>query len=135
MASLNKVMLIGSLGKDVNLRYTTGGQPVASFSLATDESFKNKAGEWEERTEWHNITIWGKLAEIANEHLSKGTLVYLEGSLQTRKWQDKSGNDRYSTDIVCNKMQKLSSSSGSSGKAPADSGHDQQSPPDDDIPY
>ena len=107
MASLNKVMLIGNLGKDPEVRYTASGQAVTSFSLATSEKFKGKNGEWEERTEWHNVTLWGKLAEIAGEYLAKGKTVYIEGRLQTRKWQDKSGNDRYTTEIVGDKMQML----------------------------
>jgi len=108
MASLNKVMLIGNLGKDPEVRYTTSGQAVASFSLATSEKFKSKNGDWEERTEWHNITLWGRLAEIAGEYLAKGKTVFIEGRLQTRKWQDKDGRDRYTTEIVGDKMQMLS---------------------------
>lgn len=108
MASLNKVLLIGNLGKDPEVRYTASGTAVASFSLATSERFKNKAGEYEERTEWHNLTLWGRLAEIAGEYLSKGKTVYIEGRLQTRKWQDKEGKDRYTTEIVGEKMQMLS---------------------------
>ena len=108
MASLNKVLLIGNLGKNPEIRYTTSGTAVASFTLATSEKFKNKGGEWEERTEWHNVTLWGRLAEIAGEYLSKGKMVYLEGKLQTRKWQDKDGKDRYTTEIVGEKMQMLS---------------------------
>jgi single-strand DNA-binding protein len=104
MASLNKVLLIGNLGKDPEVRYTASGTAVASFSLATSEKFKNKEGEWEERTEWHNVTLWGRLAEIAGEYLVKGKTVYLEGRLQTRKWQDKDGEDRYTTEIVGEKM-------------------------------
>ncbi|MBT1072751.1 single-stranded DNA-binding protein [Pelotalea chapellei] len=145
MASLNKVMLIGNLGKDPEVRYTPSGQAVASFSLATSEKFKSKTGEWEERTEWHNITLWGKLAEIAGEYLSKGKTVYIEGRLQTRKWQDKSGNDRYTTDIVGDKMQMLSGKGGGErrepGSAPAaggsGGGSSYEEPPfqDDDIPF
>ncbi|MBJ6725742.1 single-stranded DNA-binding protein [Geomesophilobacter sediminis] len=108
MASLNKVMLIGNLGKDPEVRYTAGGTAVASFSVATSEKFKNKNGEWEEKTEWHNVTLWARLAEIAGEYLSKGKTVYIEGRLQTRKWQDKDGKDRYTTEIVGEKMQMLS---------------------------
>ena len=108
MASLNKVMLIGNLGKDPEVRYTAGGTAVASFSLATSEKFKGKSGDWEEKTEWHNITLWARLAEIAGEYLSKGKTVYIEGRLQTRKWQDKEGKDRYTTEIVGEKMQMLS---------------------------
>jgi len=108
MASLNKVMLIGNLGKDPEVRYTTSGQGVASFSVATSEKFKNKSGDMEERTEWHNVVLWGKLAEIAKEYLSKGKTVYIEGRLQTRKWQDKDGRDRYTTEVVGDRMQMLS---------------------------
>lgn len=113
MASLNKVLLIGNLGKDPEVRYTASGTAVASFSLATSEKFKNKDGEWEERTEWHNITHWGRLAEIAGEYLAKGKTVYIEGRLQTRKWQDKDGKDHYTTEIVGEKMQMLSRKDGS----------------------
>jgi single-strand DNA-binding protein len=108
MASLNKVMLIGNLGKDPEVRYTTSNQAVASFSVATSEKFKNKSGDMEERTEWHNVVLWGKLAEIAKEYLSKGKTVYIEGRLQTRKWQDKDGRDRYTTEVVGDRMQMLS---------------------------
>ena len=141
MASLNKVMLIGNLGKDPEVRFTASGQAVASFSLATSEKFKGKTGEWEERTEWHNITLWGKLAEIAGEYLSKGKTIYVEGRLQTRKWQDKSGNDRYTTDIVGDKMQMLSPkgerSGGETSSAPKSSASSYEEPPfqDDDIPF
>lgn len=143
MGSLNKVMLIGNLGKDPEVRYTASGQAVASFSLATSEKFKGKTGEWEERTEWHNITLWGKLAEIAGEYLSKGKTVYIEGRLQTRKWQDKNGNDRYTTDIVGDKMQMLSPKSErrggevSSQPVASGGGGSYETPPfqDDDIPF
>ena len=112
MASLNKVMLIGNLGKDPEVRFTAAGQAVTSFSLATSEKFKNKSGEMEERTEWHNITLWGKLAKIAGEYLSKGKTVYIEGRLQTRKWQDKEGVERYTTEIIAEQMQLLGSRGG-----------------------
>jgi single-strand DNA-binding protein len=153
MASLNKVMLIGNLGKDPEVRYTAGGTAVASFSLATSEKFKGKTGEWEEKTEWHNITLWARLAEIAGEYLSKGKTVYIEGRLQTRKWQDKDGKDRYTTEIVGEKMQMLSGKgegggSGSGGGGgrpqarPSQQEHSQGSSyeepvfnPDDEIPF
>ena len=117
MASLNKVMLIGNLGKDPEVRYTTSGSAVASFPLATTEKYKNKSGEWEEKTEWHNVTLWARLAEIAGEYLSKGKTVYIEGRLQTRKWQDKEGKDRYTTEIVGEKMQMLSAKGDGGGKS------------------
>src|SRR5690349_20551014 len=107
MASLNKVLLIATLGKDPEIRYTASGTAVASFSAATNERFKNKNGEWEDKTEWHNIILWGRLAEIAGEYLAKGKTVFIEGKLQTRKWQDRDGKDRYSTEIVGEKMQML----------------------------
>ena len=94
MASLNKVMLIGNLGKDPEVRYTQAGTAVAGFSIATTEKFKNKAGEWEDRTEWHNIVLWGRLAEISGEYLTKGKPVSIEGRLHTRNGQDREGVDR-----------------------------------------
>jgi single-strand DNA-binding protein len=143
MASLNKVMLIGNLGKDPEVRYTASGTAVASFSLATSERFKNKNGEWEEKTEWHNVTLWARLAEIAGEYLSKGKTVYIEGRLQTRKWQDKDGRDRYTTEIVGEKMQMLSGKGEGGGKTSAGRGGEGHEPayeepafnPDDDIPF
>ena len=107
MASLNKVILIGNLGKDPDVRVTASGQTMANFSLATKESFKNRDGKREERTEWHNVVLWGRLAEIARDYLHKGKQVYIEGRLQTRKWEDKNGNVRYTTEIVTDAMQML----------------------------
>ena len=136
MASLNKVLLIGNLGKDPEVRYTTSGTAVASFSLATSEKFKNKGGEWEERTEWHNVILWGRLAEIAGEYLGKGKTVYIEGRLQTRKWQDKEGKDRYTTEIVGEKMQMLSKKD--TGREVDPEPNSFYQPPDssgDDIPF
>jgi single-strand DNA-binding protein len=112
MASLNKVLLIGNLGKDPEVRYTASGTAVASFSLATSEKFKNKSGEWEEKTEWHNITLWARLAEVAGEYLAKGKTICVEGRLQTRKWQDRDGKDRYTTEIVGEKMLMLGGGGG-----------------------
>ena len=98
---VNKVILVGNLGKDPEVRYLPSGGAVANFSIATSESWKDKAtGENKEKTEWHSISIFGKLAEIAGEYLRKGSQVYIEGALQTRKWQDQSGNDRYTTEVV-----------------------------------
>lgn len=134
MASLNKVLLIGNLGKDPEVRYTASGTAVASFSLATSEKFKNKDEEWEERTEWHNVTLWGRLAEIAGEYLGKGKTVYIEGRLQTRKWQDKEGKDRYTTEIVGEKMQMLSRKDGSNHEEAGQS-HEGPGFPEGDDPF
>lgn len=117
MASLNKVMLIGNLGKDPEVRYTTSGKAVASFSLATTDKFKSASGEWEEKTEWHNVVLWGRQAEIAGEYLAKGRTVFIEGRLQTRKWQDKDGRDRWTTEIVGDRMQMLGGRGGEGGGA------------------
>ena len=109
MASINKVMLIGNLGKDPEIRYMPSGDAIANLTLATTENWKDKAGEKQEKTEWHRISMFGRLAEIAGEYLKKGSSVYIEGKLQTRKWQDKEGNDRYTTEIVANEMKMLGS--------------------------
>lgn len=136
MASLNRVTLIGNLGRDPEVRFTLSGQAVCNFSIATDESYKDKSGSKVEKTEWHNITMWGKLAEIAGEYLEKGKTVYLEGKLATRKWQDKDGNDRYTTEIVADKMQMLS---GKREREPQESDYQrtESAPPnpDDDVPF
>lgn len=105
--SVNRVILVGRLGKDPEIRQTNGDQTVANFSIATDESYKNRDGEKVKKTEWHRIVIWGKLAEIVEQYLTKGSLVYLEGKIQTRKWEDRDGVERYSTDIVCDTMRML----------------------------
>ena len=102
MAGLNKVMLIGNLGKDPEVRYTQGGQAVANFNIATNESWTDKAGAKQERTEWHRIVVWGKAAELCGEYLSKGRQVYIEGKLQTREWTNKEGQKQYSTEVVAN---------------------------------
>ena len=108
MASLNKAFLIGNLGKEPETRVTTAGQTVATFSLATTERIKTKDGKSEDRTEWHRIVLWGKLAEIAREYLHKGKTVYVEGRIQTRKWDDKNGQTNYTTEIVGDNLQMLS---------------------------
>ena len=107
MASVNKVILLGNLGKDPEQRFMPNGDAVANFSIATTENYKDKNGEKQEKTEWHNIVIYGKLAEIAGQYLKKGSPVYIEGRIQTRKWQDKEGADRYTTEIVASAMQML----------------------------
>lgn len=101
MAGINKVIIVGNLGNDVEIRYTQSGQAVATLSVATSESWTDKnSGQKQEQTEWHRVAVFGKLAEIANQYLHKGSKVYVEGKLKTRKWQDKQGNDRYTTEIV-----------------------------------
>lgn len=120
MASVNKAILIGNLGKDPELKFLPSGQPVANFSIATSEKWKDKStGETKEQTEWHNIIMFGKLAEIAGQYLKKGSSVFIEGRLQTRKWQDKTGQDRYTTEIIANEMKMLGSRGDQSGSQPA----------------
>ena len=105
---INKAILIGNLGNDPDIRYTASGTAIANISLATAESWRDKnTGEQQERTEWHRIVFFGRLAEIVGEYLRKGSQIYVEGRIQTRKWQDKEGNDRYSTEVVANEMQML----------------------------
>jgi len=121
---INKVILIGNLGADPEVRYTAGGSAVANVRLATTDAWKDKqSGEQQERTEWHRVVFFGRLAEIVNEYLRKGAQVYVEGRLQTRKWEDRDGNERYTTEIVANEMQMLGGrGAGASheGRAPAE---------------
>jgi single-strand DNA-binding protein len=136
--SLNKVMLIGNLGKDPELRYTTGGVAVASFTIATNESWKDQDGNLQERTEWHNIVAWRKLAEICAEWLKKGKKVYIEGKLQTRSYDDKNtGAKRYVTEIVADNMIMLDSRG--AGEAAATPKETEEAPPaaakEDDLPF
>jgi single-strand DNA-binding protein len=110
--SVNKVILIGRLGKDPETRYMTSGEAVTNCTLATSENWKDKSGEKQEKTEWHSLVFYRRLAEVAGEYLKKGSQVYVEGKLQTRKWQDKEGKDRYTTEIIVDQMQMLGSKSG-----------------------
>ena len=122
---VNKVILIGNLGADPDVRYTPDGVPVANFSLATSESWNDRtSGEKQERTEWHRLVLWRKLAEIAGQYLKKGSKIYVEGKLQTRSWDDQSGQKRYTTEVVVNDMQMLDSrgDGGGSGAASHDPG-------------
>jgi len=105
--SVNKVILIGRLGKDPETRYMTSGEAVTNATLATSENWKDKSGEKQEKTEWHNLVFYRRLAEIAGEYMKKGSQIFVEGKLQTRKWQDKEGKDRYTTEIVVNEMTML----------------------------
>jgi len=109
---INKAILIGNLGADPEIRYTQSGTQVATFRVATTDRWKGQDGQMQESTEWHKIVAWGKLAEICGEYLSKGSKVYIEGKIQTRKWQDQSGSDRYSTEIVAREMKMLSQKGG-----------------------
>ena len=149
MASVNKVIIVGNLGKDVDLRYTASGDAIANLSVATSESWKDKeSGQKKEVTEWHRCSCFGKLAEICGQYLKKGSQVYIEGSLRTRKWTDKDGQERYTTEIRCDDMKMLGSRP--DGQRNADSGNDEgYTPPpakdkpkpsfdslgDDDIPF
>ncbi len=113
---INKVILVGNLGQDPETRAMPSGSSVTNIRIATSESWKDKqSGEMKERTEWHSVAMFGRLAEIAGEYLRKGSQVYIEGSLRTRKWQDKQGNDRYTTEIIANEMQMLGARGGAGG--------------------
>jgi single-strand DNA-binding protein len=115
MASVNKAILIGNLGADPEVRYLPSNDAITNIRIATTEQWKDKGGEKQERTEWHRVVFFGKLAEIAGEYLKKGSQVYVEGRIQTRKWQDKDGQDRYTTEIVAEKMQMLGARGSSAG--------------------
>ncbi|MCG6895467.1 MAG: single-stranded DNA-binding protein [Desulfobacteraceae bacterium] len=140
---INKVILIGNLGRDPEIRYAPSGTAVANFTIATSERWKDRdSGEWRDRTEWHRIVAFGRLAEICGEYLSKGRQVYIEGKLQTREWEDKEGNRRFTTEVLANEMKMLGprdaggaqSSSGGS-KVPEYEGPPLPEDQDDDIPF
>jgi single-strand DNA-binding protein len=137
--SVNKVILVGRLGRDPETRYTSSGQAVCNFTLATDESFRDRSGERQKRTEWHRIVLWGKLAEIAQQYLRKGALVYIEGRIQTRQWDDRDGNKRTSTEIVANVMRMLGPRADTAVEAePVPPDQEEASSPeisDEDIPF
>ncbi len=132
MASVNKVILIGNLGADPELRYTPGGRAVANFRMATSRSWNTKDGEKKEETEWHRIVAWDKLAEIIGEYLKKGSPVYVEGRLQTRSWEDQSGVKRYSTEIVALEMKMLGQRQGTGSETRETTSN--VSPPPDNMP-
>ena len=129
--SVNKVILVGRLGRDPETRYTGGGQAVANFSVATDESYKDKNGERQKRTEWHKIVVWGKQAEIAQQYLKKGSLIFIEGRIQSREWQDKEGQKRTSFEIVANNFRMLGGRSEGAAAASAGGGASSRSGGDD----
>src|SRR5947209_20227959 len=149
MGSVNKVILVGNLGRDAELRYTPGGAAVATLNLATTEVWNDKGGQRQEKTEWHRIVLWGKQAESLQEYLTKGEQIYVEGRLQTRQWDDKDGNKRYTADIKADRITLLGGGGGGGGRGAAmerggagapqgGGGHDE--PPmepitDDDIPF
>ncbi len=141
MASVNKAIVLGNLGKDPELRQTANGKAVTTLRVATNESWVDQSGERQERTEWHSIVVWGRQAENCAQYLSKGRTVYVEGRLQTRKWQDKEGSDRYSTEIVADRVQFIGGGRDAAGDAAgtANEGFERTdigSPAaDDDIPF
>ena len=143
---INKVILVGNLGKDPEIRYMPSGQAVANVTIATSEQWKDKqTGDKKENTEWHRVVFFGRLAEIVGEYLKKGSQVYVEGRLQTRKWQGQDGQDRYTTEIVANDMQMLGARGGSAGFTPSEAPAAEAEPKpamagagedfDDDIPF
>ena len=138
MASVNKVILLGNLGADPEIRYTPSGTAVANFNLATREQWTNKDGEKEERTEWHRIVAWARLGEICGEYLHKGKQVYIEGRLQTRSWEDRDGNKRYTTEIIAQTMQMLGPPMKEGEARSPEARHPVEEPvsiPEDDIPF
>jgi len=138
MRGINKAIIVGNLGQDPETRYLPSGDAVTNISIATSERWKDKqTGEQKERTEWHKVVMFKRLAEIAAEYLRKGSQVYIEGKLQTKKWQDKSGNDRYTTEIVANELQMLGGKGNSEPRAPKTQAPAQPGPDDfdDDIPF
>jgi single-strand DNA-binding protein len=144
MGSVNKVILVGNLGRDAELRYTPGGSPVATINLATTEIWNDKAGQRQEKTEWHRVVLWGKTAESLNEYLTKGKQIYVEGRLQTRQWDDKDGNKRYTTEIRGDRIVLLGGGMGGGGgrQQPRSAGPSEEhiiepgaELTDDDIPF
>lgn len=139
MAGVNKVILVGNLGRDPEIRYTPNGVAVATFSIATSEEWKDReTGEKQERTEWHRIVAWRRLGEICGEYLHKGSQVYIEGRLQTREWEDRDGNKRYTTEIVAQNMQMLGRPSREGRAESQEERYPTEEPisiPDDDIPF
>jgi single-strand DNA-binding protein len=142
MGSVNKVILVGNLGRDAELRYTPGGSPVATLNLATTEVWTDKGGQKQEKTEWHRVVLWGKMAESLSEYLVKGKQIYVEGRLQTRQWDDKDGNKRYTTEIRGDRLVLLGGGGGGRSAAPRDQsggGGAEHEPAteltDDDIPF
>ena len=128
--SVNKVVLVGHLGADPESRFTPSGVAVTTFNMATNESWKNKDGEYEDRTEWHRIVLFGKAAETASEYMKKGQLTYVEGRIRTRSWEDKEGMTRYTTEVLGDRFTMLGRKGENKSAAPVDAGGD-----DDDLPF
>lgn len=145
MASVNMAIIVGNLGSDPEMRYTNSGTAVATFNVATNEQWTDKGGERQERTEWHRIVAWGKLAQICSDYLSKGKQVYVQGRIQTRKWQDRDGQTRYTTEIIAQTLQMLGRPGDSPGprRAGGEPSHESEpapigppeAAPDDDLPF
>lgn len=137
MAGVNKVILLGNLGKDPEVRYLEGGTAVANFPIATSETYKDRtSGERKTSTEWHNVVVWRGLAEIAEKYLKKGSQIYIEGKLRTRQWQDKDGNNRYTTEVVADVMQMIGKrDDGSNENTPSNPDFEQSNNGDDDLPF
>ena len=135
MAGVNKVILVGNLGKDPEVRYLDNGVAVANFSLATTENYKNKAGDRVSQTEWHNIVLWRGLAEVAEKYLKKGASVYVEGKIKTRKWEDKEGNIRYNTEILADNMTMLGGKKSQDDSPSLSSTPTDNSAKTDDLPF
>ena len=138
MGSVNKVILVGNLGRDAELRFTPGGQPVATITMATTETWNDKQGNRQEQTEWHRVILWGKAAEALQQYLVKGKQIYVEGKLQTRQWEDKDGNKRYTTEIRADRITLLGGGGGGrrqDDEEPVRATEPQQQIDDDDIPF
>ena len=135
MSGMNQATVVGNLGKDPEVRYTASGQAVATFSLATTEKFKNKGGEQQERTEWHNIVVWGKRAEALGKFLKKGQSIWVEGRVQTRSWEDKDGSKRYATDINATDLGLIGSGGGRKEPQPSEPDSYESGESDDNIPF
>ena len=144
--SVNKVMIIGRLGQDPEMKYTPSGAAVCNFSVATSESWTDKSGQKQEKTEWHRIVVWGKLAELCNQYLAKGRQAFIEGKLQTRSWDDKDGNKRYTTEVLANTVQFLGgqATTNNNANAPYSTNNTENNAPEivadssfaaDDIPF
>jgi len=141
MAGVNKVILVGNLGKDPEVRHLEGGTAVANFPLATTETYKDKSGQRQSQTEWHNIVLWRGLAEVAEKYLKKGNQIYLEGNLRSRSWEDKEGNTRYITEVVADSMTMLGSKKDSEDRQSSPTSYEKNDEPivpteeDDDLPF